>query len=183
MEQHIGNKFLMKYFIWIQISHVCLKFVLCYEMCLLGNDKAFGILIELLHYAKRRTRRLCLQRVCGRNRLNNEPAHDVKFLVLASPECPGQASVVVWAAPALSGSQAAQAKLGPSTLITTQLMLLLSFCIFTSFVFIQCTKNNGSCLNKETRVSTAHLSLEKSPASWSCWRALCTPDCLRLLSK
>ena len=89
MEQHhIGNKFLMKYLKLNPISYVCLKIVHCYEMCLFGNDKAFGILIELLHYAKRRTRRLCLQRVCGRNRLNNEPAHDVKFLVLASPECP-----------------------------------------------------------------------------------------------
>ena len=44
MEQHhIGNKFLMKYLKLIPISYVCLKIVHCYEMCLFGNDKAFGI--------------------------------------------------------------------------------------------------------------------------------------------
>ena len=155
-------------------------------MWLLGNDKALGILLELLHWVKRGTRRLSLQRVFGRNRCNNEATDDVKFLVPPlSAECPVSRpvpSVVVWAAPAVTGGQAAQAKLGPSTdHNTTDAAFFLL--IFTSSVFIQCTKNNGSCLNKETRVSAAHLSLEKSPASWSCWRALCTPDCLRLLSK
>ena len=75
---------------------------------------------------------------------------------------PGQASAVVWAAPAVSGSPGQAGPQHSSSDHNTQLMLLLlSFCIFTS-VFIQCTKNNGDWLNKETRVSAVYLSWRNS---------------------
>lgn len=105
-----------------------------------------------------------------------------------SVQCPGQAGPVLWSEqlPVVTGQSGSPGQAGPQhpdSHHNTQLMLLmLSFCIFTS-VFIQCTKNNGKCLNKEPRVSAVYLSGEKSLVSRSCWRALCTPGCLRLLSK